>query len=147
MKNKYCELTDLRNESDVEQFFVINLIKDLGFKNEDVYTKKVLPAIEFGKGSKKQSYIPDYQLNDGKTPLMIIEAKSPDVKLENFVYEAQEYAGYINRSFIGSNPIKYCITTNGVTTILIKPDENIPVLKLKFSDFEQKNEKKLLQNC
>lgn len=141
MENKYCELTDLRNESDVEQFFVINLIKDLGFKNEDIYTKKVLPAIEFGKGSKKQSYIPDYQLNDGKTPLMIIEAKAPDVKLEKVVYEAQEYASCINRSFIGNNPIKYCITTNGVTTILTRPDENVVVLKLKFSDFDQKNEK------
>lgn len=55
MKNKYCNLTDLRNESDVEQFFVIQLIKDLGFKNEDIYTKKVLPEATFGKGVNKKS--------------------------------------------------------------------------------------------
>lgn len=68
--------------------------------------------------------------------MVIIEAKSPDVNIEEYVHEAQEYATFINRSFIGNNPIKFCITTNGISTIVNRPDENKPLLKMKFTDFD-----------
>ncbi len=140
MKNMFCKSDNLRNESDVEQFFIIKLIDYLGYKEDNVYTKKVLTMRQYGKGSKKTSFIPDYQLNDSKTPLVIVEAKSPEVNIIPYIHEAQEYASIINRDYIGSNPIKYCITSNGIVTYVHKPDEKKEILKLSFSDFEEENE-------
>lgn len=141
MKNMFCNSENLRNESDVEQFFIIKLISYLGFKEENIFTKKVLTMRRYGKGLKKISFIPDYQLNDSKTPLVIVEAKSPEINVESYVHEAQEYASVINRDYIGSNPIKFCVTTNGNTTYVHKPDERKEILKLSFSDFTEENEK------
>jgi type I restriction enzyme M protein len=141
MNNKFGELNHLRNESDVEQFFIIKLIHDLGFKQENVFTKKSLPAFRVGKGARKKYVIPDYQLNEGKSPRIIIEAKAPDVNLNESVIEAQEYAMAVNRNYIGENPVKYCIASNGVKTILIKPDENAEALKLDYEDFVDGNQK------
>ena len=141
MKNMFCNSENLRNESDVEQFFIIKLISYLGFKEENIFTKKVLTMRQYGKGLKKTSFIPDYQLNDSKTPLVIVEAKSPEINVESYVHEAQEYASVINRDYIGSNPIKFCVTTNGNTTYVHKPDERKEILKLSFSDFTEENEK------
>lgn len=141
MKNMFCNSENLRNESDVEQFFIIKLISYLGFKEENIFTKKVLTMRRYGKGLKKTSFIPDYQLNDSKTPLVIVEAKSPEINVESYVHEAQEYASVINRDYIGSNPIKFCITSNGNTTYVHKPDERKEILKLSFSDFTEENEK------
>lgn len=36
-KNKYCALSDLANESDVEQFFVVPLLRDLGYGPESIF--------------------------------------------------------------------------------------------------------------
>lgn len=141
MKNMFCNSENLRNESDVEQFFIIKLISYLGFKEENIFTKRVLTMRQYGKGLKKTSFIPDYQLNDSKTPLVIIEAKSPEINVEPYVHEAQEYASVINRDYIGSNPIKFCVTSNGNTTYVHKPDERKEILKLSFSDFTEENEK------
>lgn len=59
MRNIFCKSDNLRNESDVEQFFIIKLINYLGYKEDNVYTKKVLTMRQWGKGSKKTSFIPD----------------------------------------------------------------------------------------
>lgn len=50
MKNMFCNSENLRNESDVEQFFIIKLISYLGFKEENIFTKKVLTMRQYGKG-------------------------------------------------------------------------------------------------
>ena len=137
MRNIFCKSDNLRNESDVEQFFIIKLIDYLGYKEDNVYTKKVLTMRQWGKGSKKTSFIPDYQLNDSKTPLIIIEAKSPDINIEPYIHEAQEYATIINRDYIGSNPIKYCIITNGIVTYVHKPDEKKEISLLSFHNLKK----------
>ena len=59
MKNKFCDFSVLRNESDVEQFFIIRLIKYLGFKDSDIYTKKTITIKKIGKGKNKKEYRPD----------------------------------------------------------------------------------------
>ena len=40
MNNKFGELNHLRNESDVEQFFIIKLIHDLGLNKKMFLQKK-----------------------------------------------------------------------------------------------------------
>lgn len=141
MKNKFCEKTVLRNESDVEQFFVARLLKDLGYKDTNILTKHAIPAYVIGKGQKRQSHIPDYQLRIGKTPILIIEAKHPEEAIDKHITEAQDYATVVNRGFIGKNPIQFVLATNGIKTKLAKVDENKPVLELNFDDFSNTNEK------
>ncbi len=141
MKNKFCEKSALRNESDVEQFFVARLLKDLGYKDINILTKHAIPAYVIGKGEKRQSHIPDYQVRVGKTPVVIIEAKHPDEPIDKYITEAQDYATVVNRGFIGKNPIRYVLATNGIKTKLAKVDENKVLLDLNFEDFANGNEK------
>lgn len=141
MKNKFCEKSALRNESDVEQFFVARLLKDLGYKDINILTKHAIPAYVIGKGQKKQSHIPDYQVRVGKTPVVIVEAKHPDEPVDKYITEAQDYAFVVNRGFIGKNPIQYVLATNGVKTKLSRVDENKVLLDLNFEDFVSGNEK------
>ena len=147
MKNKFCEKSALRNESDVEQFFVARLLKDLGYKDTNILTKHAIPARAIGKGQKRKSHIPDYQVCIGKMPVLIVEAKHPNEPIEKYITEAQDYAAVVNRDFIGNNPIHYAVATNGIKTKLVKVDENNTLLEMNFEDFENENEKynKLLQ--
>ena len=141
MKKTFCEKSALRNESDVEQFFVARLLKDLGYKDINILTKHAIPAYVIGKGQKRQSHIPDYQVRVGKTPVVIIEAKHPAEPIDKYITEAQDYATVVNRGFIGKNPIRYVLATNGIKTKLAKVDENKILLDLKFEDFVSGNEK------
>lgn len=141
MKNKFCEKSVLRNESDVEQFFVTRLLKDLEYKDTNILTKHTIPAYVIGKGQKRQSHVPDYQLRIGKTPTLIIEVKNPEESIDKYITEAQDYAIVVNRGFIGKNPIQFVLATNGMKTKLARIDENNPVLELNFDDFYDSNEK------
>lgn len=141
MRNKFCEKSALRNESDVEQFFVSLLLKDLGYKDINILTKHAIPAYVYGKGQKQQSHIPDYQVRVGNTPVLIIEAKHPNEAIEKYITEAQNYASVVNRGFIGKNPIQHVLATNGIRTILAKDDENKVLHDLSFEDFTTGNTK------
>lgn len=141
MKNKLCRKSALRNESDVEQFFVSRLLKDLGYKDVNILTKHAIPAYVIGKGQKRQSHIPDYQVRVGKTPVVIVEAKHPNERIDKYITEAQDYATVVNRGFIGKNPIRFVLATNGIKTKLARVDENKVLLDLKFEDFINGNEK------
>ena len=137
MKNKFCEVEALHNESDVAQFFVISLLKDLGYKDTNILTKHAIPTYVLGKGGKKHPHVPDYQIRIGKTPVLILEAKNPQEPIDKYVFEAQDYAVVVNRGFIGQNPIGYVLATNAVKTLLAKIDENKPILTLDFKDFAE----------
>ena len=41
-ENLFCKKSTLRNESDVEQFFLLPLLKELGFTEDYIETKKML---------------------------------------------------------------------------------------------------------
>jgi len=140
-KNKFCNRSTLRNESDIEQFFVIRLLKDLGYKDANIFTKHTLPYHSIGKGAKQKSHRPDYAIKIGRIWKLVIEAKHPDETIEPFVHEAQDYASIINRGYIGYNPIRYCLITNGIKTKLVLVDQNKPILELNFEDFTEDNEK------
>jgi len=141
MKNLFCEKEDLRNESDVEQFFVIRLLKNLGYKDANILTKQSIPAHYIGKGQKRKLHIPDYQLQIGKTPVLIVEAKNPSDQVDNYISEAQDYAMVVNRDFVGSNPIQFVLVSNGLVTKLAKVDENKILVALQFEEFSDNNSK------
>jgi type I restriction enzyme M protein len=140
-KNIFCIKENLRNESDVEQFFVIRLLKELGYKDANIFTKRTLPYHSTGKGLKKRLHRPDYAIKINKIWSLIIEAKHPEKDINEFVQEAQDYAIIVNRGYIGSNPIKYCLITNGIKTQLVLTDQTKPILELNFDDFSEDNEK------
>lgn len=94
-KNKYCKITNLRNESDVEQFFVIKLLEELGFTQDFLRTKATIEEKKLGKGKKRRVYRPDYIAYIDKNqqkPVLVIDAKSPNESPESGVDDAQLYA-------------------------------------------------------
>jgi len=136
----FCCLSDLRNESAVEQFFIIRLLNEIGYKDANIFPKHTLPKHTIGKGVQRKIHRPDYAIKINKIWSLIVEAKHPEKDIEQFVHEAQDYASIINRGYVG-NPIKYCLITNGIKTQLVLTDQTKPILELKFDDFFDDNEK------
>ena len=58
--NKYCALSTLRNESDVEQSFIRPLLEDLGYTADHIETKATIQGENIGKGRKPRTYRPDF---------------------------------------------------------------------------------------
>lgn len=141
MKNKFCSKDNLSNESDVEQFFIIKLLSDLGYSEDNIKTKTALKELIISRGSKSENYKPDYVLFADKKPKVVIDAKSPDENIEKFTYQVSGYALSLNKKFKGENPVRFTILTNGVSFHLYKWDEEEPILSMKFEDFVDGNKK------
>ena len=55
-KNKFCKWSELNNESSVEDFFVLPLLKDLGYTNEDIRSKQSIDEITVSvSGGRKKN--------------------------------------------------------------------------------------------
>lgn len=142
-KNMFCNLSDLRNESDVEQFFIIRLLNTLGYKDKHIHTKetKIIESKTIGKGKNRRNYRPDYLVYIKNEPIIAIDAKHPNEKPAEGLKDALMYAREINGEYIGKNPIRYCIGTNGINTKISRWDENKPFIILNFIDFQFENKK------
>ena len=139
MKNKYCHRNSLNNESDVEQKLLYPLLKGLGFSDSEIHTKATIEGHFIGKGRKRRKYIPDYVVYSNKKPVLVVEAKNPEEDINKYAHEPQDYASIVNRKYIGVNPIKYCLISNGDLTYLLRVDEEKPILILEFKDFYDGN--------
>lgn len=140
MKNKFCTMSALKNESDVEQFFVIRLIHDLGYKDENIHTKGTISIKKIGKGKTKKNYRPDYIIYYNNSPAIIIDAKSPKENVDEGLNDSLMYAREVNGGYTGKNPIQYCIGTNAKYTKICRWDENSPLITLQFNEFQDSNE-------
>jgi len=142
-KNKFCKLTTLKNESDVEQFFVIRLLKDLDYTDSQIRTKEKLDEIVVARGSNKENYRPDYVLLVNGKPRVVIDAKNPKEKIRKFLYQVTGYALGLNQRYEGENPVLYCMLTNGGSTELYKWDSiKAPLIPtLVHGDFHDGNPK------
>ncbi len=144
MKNKFCKAENLRNESDVEQFFIIKLLEDLEFNEDYIETKKNIKEIKISKGQKQKTYNPDYILYSDKKkekPIILIDAKHPKVDPEEGVLDAQLYTSIIRRKIKDPKPEQYCIGTNGLKFIMKHYESDDILFELNFEDFVDKNEK------
>lgn len=142
MKNLFCDNNDLKNEADVEALFIERLLSALKYPDDKVLRKKSIREIIIGKGSKRENYKPDYVLLDsGNTPIVVIDAKSPEENLENYVYQVSSYALYLNRKYTNKNPVLYTILTNGHKFVVYPWDSEQPVFFLEFEEFVDNNEK------
>jgi type I restriction enzyme M protein len=143
LKNKFCNLKNLRGETDVREIFLAPLLDELGF-TEDYRETERLPEKNIGKGKKKRSYKPDYVCFADKShhrPVLIVDAKSPTENAEEGVEDAQLYTAVIRRALDAPKPIQYCIGSNGVRTVVKHYDSDKVELELLFADFKDGNSK------
>lgn len=144
--NMFCSRSNLSNEASVETWFVDPLLNRLGFATEDINLKTSLKEYKLGKGSKALWYKPDYAVLANKFPTLIIDAKSPDEDIGNWVQQCASYCLEINRSY-EHHPVEFFIVTNGFALSLYRWDKGKPLLDMEFDDFTLSNPKFIqLQN-
>ena len=145
MENLYCNKESLITESDVEQKFLYKLLSGnfptgLGYTDLEIATKSTLKTYLINKGTQQKYYVPDYLISIRGIPQIVIEAKKPDINLNEAFAEAQLYANQINSKFPHKiNPCQYIIVSNGNETWVGYFDNKEPVYQLKFSDFNSEN--------
>jgi type I restriction enzyme M protein len=138
--NKYCALSALKNESDVEQFFVLPILTDLGYSHDYLDTKVTVTQVQIGKGKQKKLYYPDYLAYTSQKkdkPVLVVDAKAPDEPAENGVQDAQLYASVIRRKMASPKPDQYCIGTNGNHFIVKHYDSDDVFIQLSFDEFQE----------
>lgn len=138
--NKFCRSDDLSNEASVEQFFVVRLLQELGYEDDEIKPKTSISALPVGKGRKKEPYRPDFLIYGKKKPRWIIDAKSPDENPDNFVDQGAGYCLAVNQKYT-NNPVHYFMLTNGLLSRVYQWDKEQPVLSLRFADFADGNTK------
>jgi type I restriction enzyme M protein len=135
-KNMFCQYSDLHNEAAVENLLVTPLVKQLGYKDSQIKFKKDIPVEKIALGSKSIKYRPDYLLFfDGK-PRVVIDAKSPDESLTNWVQQISSYAITLNQQFEGINPVRYMILSNGKNTLVFDWTEGKPLIDAEFHELQ-----------
>lgn len=139
--NVFCRLRDLNNEASVEHFFVSRLISDLGYKDHQIKTKQSIESLTVGEGSRLRKYKPDYVLLHNGTLRCIIDAKGVNEDPFKWVEQCSGYCLALNRRHPDSNPIRYFLLSNGITTVCYEWDKEQPLIVLDFSDFKVGNPK------
>ncbi|NOH76884.1 RNA-binding protein [Vibrio crassostreae] len=131
------EKTD--NESDVEQKIIYPLLTEayptgLGVESIYIKTKANIRRLQVGKGQESKIYFPDYALVFDGYPVAVIEAKAPNIKLDEAYREARLYANEINGSVqSGINTCKYIFAVNNEEIWFGYNDQSNPVGKVKIS--------------
>ena len=131
--------SDLRTESDVEQKLLMPLLSHpsfLGIPSAWIRTKEYMEPTEIDKrAGRRRGYFPDYSVWLGGIPLLIIEAKEPEVTVLSGIREARLYAGEINKRYPPNvNPIGFVLASNGVEVALCPWDSEVQMLIVPISD-------------
>ena len=140
-KNLFSKRADLTNEASVESFFVLRLLADLGYADSQIKTKKSIDALTVASGSRRMRYKPDYVLVVSRLPRCVIDAKSPNESLDDWVEQCSGYCLALNRKHKNSDPVRFFVLSNGIETRLYEWNNEDPVLTLQFADFEWANQK------
>lgn len=132
--------TDLRNESDVEQKFLYPLLVEaaplgLALPSSVIQTKVNIRRMTVGKGADQKLYYPDYLVVALGFPLVVIEAKSPDERVEEGYRQARLYAAELNALWRhGVAPTKFAVACNGIDLWFGYTDQAAPLLTAKCSE-------------
>ena len=104
MGDGYINTENLLTESDVEQRVIYPLLTGgnyLAISERHIRTKEYMAPTKIDKSAGKSSgYYPDYTVWEKAFPLMVVEAKQPDVAVEVGYREATAYAQYLNQRFL-----------------------------------------------
>ena len=139
-RNKYCSSADLTNEASVEAFFILRLLPDLGYEDEEILPKASIKDLSIPRGSIAERYKPDFVLATSGKPRWLIEAKAPAERVEDYAYQGAGYALEINRR-TPERPLRYFMLTNGLLTRVYRWDQDQPIISLRFRDFDDANTK------
>ncbi|MEN3943589.1 hypothetical protein WJU23_19985, partial [Prosthecobacter sp. SYSU 5D2] len=131
----------LESESDVEQKFLAPFLSNaqpfgLTIPPTCIFTKANIRAFSIGKGTSAKLYYPDYLVVFYGLPVLVVEAKAPDVAdLIEAAREARLYAGEINSCYpSGINPCIFCLVSNGMVTELRKSDSDEVIQSFSLQD-------------
>ena len=136
--NKFCKSRDLSNEASVESFFVLRLLKDLGYDDVEIKTKTSIQSLKIPRGRKREDYKPDYILSGRRRPRWLIDAKGTQERIDDYTYQCAGYALLINRKY-RDRPCRFYMLTNGLLTRIYTWDQEDPILSLRFADIADGN--------
>ena len=127
------EISELHNESDVEQKLVYPFLTNasyLAIPSAWVRSKEYMTPTEIDKAAgKRYGYFPDYSVWLGGLPLVIAEVKEAGVRVEEALREARMYASEINKRYPPDvNPIGYVLACNGEQLALTQWDSETEVI-------------------
>jgi hypothetical protein len=108
----------LVTESDVEQKVVMPILCGdifLEIPSDKIFTKSYLAPTQLDKAAGRSSgYFPDYTVWMRGFPVLVVEAKAPDVPSETGYREACLYARDLNQAYAPDfNPCRFVLSTNG----------------------------------
>jgi type I restriction enzyme M protein len=140
---KVFDSKHLKTEADVENFFVVPLLRKLGFSTAQIKGKHSLSALSVRsvKGTGKQNYKPDFAIVIKAKVRLIIEAKGSHESLDKHIQQPREYSAILNGEKENDKPVKYFLLTNGNLTRLFKHDLNDPILEMTGDEFSEGNRK------
>jgi hypothetical protein len=143
----------LQTESDVEQKVIMPLLTGesyLGIPSSKIFTKSYLaPSVLDKKADRKSGYYPDYVVFMRSFPVLVVEAKGPDVPAEVGYREASLYARHLNQSYPADvNPCRFVIATNG-TELLFGNWDAKPILGINVESLRagSRELEELQANC
>ena len=108
----------VQTESDVEQKILMPLMIGaayLSIPTPSVHTKEYLEPTQLDKeAGKRGGYFPDYSVWASGFLVMAVEAKAPQVAVEEGYREASLYARHVNQAYpSGLNPCRFVLASNG----------------------------------
>ncbi len=118
---------ELKTESDVEQKLIYPFLTHasfVGLPESLIRTKQYMTPTTIDKAAgKRYGYVPDYSIWLSGLPLVVVEAKSPDITVESGLRDAHLYAAEINKRYPpGVNPIGFVLASNGAQFALAEAD-------------------------
>ena len=137
MQIEHDQLT-LNTESDVEQKVLMPLLAGpsyLGIAQAAIFTKQYLaPSLLDKAAGRRSGYVPDYSIWMLGFPVMVVEAKAPDVSSETGYREASLYARHLNQAYpTNTNPCRFLMASNGRTLVFGYWDTE-PILQIDVVD-------------
>ena len=124
------------NEADVRAVIIDPILKELGFKHENILREKQLKSPFLKTGSKKRhvSLIPDYILKVGSSFALVLDAKSPRQKIINDDNVEQVYS-YATHPEIRSYYFALC---NGIEFACYRTTDTAePVLYFQINEIDK----------
>jgi hypothetical protein len=100
-----------------------------------IRAKEYLAPASLDKAAGKLGgYYPDYSVWEKAFPVLIVEAKAPDVKAEVGYREASLYARHLNQVYkTGLNPCQFILATNG-RRLLAGNWDSAPIVDIAVED-------------
>jgi len=139
-KRSHLGPIQLDTEADVEIKIICPILTGANFLDvplTSIRAKQYLQSTVLDKAAGKTSgYFPDFSVWEKALPVLIVEAKAPDVDAEIGYREASLYARHLNQAYkTGLNPCHFIIACNGRRLLAGYWDSN-PQLDVDVADLK-----------